>query len=345
MHANSAVILLLYFCNGFGTWLWLFCSIKTKIMKLNTVKSLALFFAVIMLGACSKDKKDSPTPVGKDPNTAEVVSVDRFSATAGMLMVRTASNGLPGANQSVNFDQEPFITRGLTPDGKTVDYYNFDVQPTTPAPLWVFFKANGTMVQNQLNIINVIPGDAGYNDFWQVFKVTVPDDYVANTVTSYDELAAKGYKIEKTNMVVNCPVVPAGSTATKRLGNKSAALARGWYKGKIAPYFTFEEKDLLANAAGAVPVSFIYVTFNVNPGQTGGGPGSGFMAEAGTSPAQTHNVIATIPADAAYSPLWSVSVYDNADFSKVSNLSSATASNILASGVANVNCPVVYINP
>ena len=30
--------------------------------------------------------------------------------------------------------------------------------------------------------MGVIPGDPGYNDFWLVHKVIVPEDYVANTV-------------------------------------------------------------------------------------------------------------------------------------------------------------------
>ena len=34
---------------------------------------------------------------------------------------------LPAANAPVNFDQGPFITKGFTPTGQSVEYYNFDV--------------------------------------------------------------------------------------------------------------------------------------------------------------------------------------------------------------------------
>ena len=52
-----------------------------------------LFGAIILLASCSKNET-TPTPITpKDPNTAEVVSVDRFSATTGHLQVRTATNG------------------------------------------------------------------------------------------------------------------------------------------------------------------------------------------------------------------------------------------------------------
>ena len=133
---------------------------------------------------------------------------------------------------------------------------------------------------HQLNIIDVLPGETGYNDFWLVTKVTVPSSYRANEVASFDEIQARGYPVEATTTIVNCPVVPEGSTATKRIGGGSAGLIKGWYKEKIVSYFSFEEKGLIASG-GKVPVSPIYVCFNINPDQTGGGPPSGFKTEAG----------------------------------------------------------------
>ena len=75
-----------------------------------------------------------------DHDTAQRASIDRFSAQAGNLFVRDGSNGLPGANEAVNFDQEPFLSQGFGPDGSVVSYYNFDVQPTAPAPIFVLFR-------------------------------------------------------------------------------------------------------------------------------------------------------------------------------------------------------------
>ena len=94
---------------------------------------------------------------------------------------------------------------------------------------------------------------------------------------------------------------------TAKGGN--AELQRAWYQGQVAKYFSFDEAPL--SAAENVPLSPIYVTFNVNPDPPNGGPGSGFKAE--PSSQQTHNVPATLPGDAGYSPLWLVAVYDNAD--------------------------------
>jgi hypothetical protein len=305
----------------------------TRLLCLSSVFLLAL-------AGCGDDDPDGASvTTAKDPATAPRTAIDRFSDAAGMLMRRSAAPALPGPDQPIDFDQGPFVTQGLGPRGEKVKYYNFDVQPTAPAPIYVLFRASENMpLGGQLNIVDVVPGDQGYSDFWQVHKVTVPASYVANTVTSRAEILAAGFPVEATQMLVNCPVVPDGSKASLRIGGGSAALTTGWYKGKTVKYFSFEERALMG---AAVPISPIYVAFAVNPNLPGGGPGSGFRVEPGTP--QTHNVIATIPSDAGYSPLWSVNVYDNASFAAVSDLASAMAAPQLGAGVANVNCPVVEV--
>jgi len=305
----------------------------------STAKTAPLL--VLLAGAAACSDGSSPAAEARDPATAAKAAVDRFSDSAGHLQKRSDSPSLPQPDQPVNFDQGPFLTDGLGPAGQKVRYYNFDVQPTQAAPIYLLFKTgSSTPVSGQLNIVDVIPGDAGYNDFWRVHKVTVPADYVANSVTSYAEIAAAGYGIEPTNMLVNCPVVPEGSTATLRLGGEDPALQTGWYRGKTVRYFSFTEKALTTDS-GAVPLSPIFVSFNVNPGAAGGGPASGFKTEAGS--VQTHNVTGTIPSDPAYSPLWLVNVYDNAAFASVANLTTALAAPSLAPGAAMVNCPIVDI--
>ncbi len=279
-----------------------------------------------------------------DPDKASIVSVDRFSAAAAHLQLRTADNGIPGPNKPVDFDKGPFVTTGLSPaTGKPVRYYNFDVQGVTPAPVYVLYrKGEEKPVANQLDIVDSLPGDKGYNDFRQVYKVVVPADYLANSITNSAEVRESGYKIEKNDTLRNMPIVPDKSVAHERLNGESAELRRAWYKGKIAKYFVFGEAALSV-AGSDVPVSPIYVTFNVNPDQPKGGPGSGFRAEANSY--QTHNVPATLPGEAGYSPLWSVNVYDNTDWPKVTNLDTAQNAKLLAPGVATVNCPIVFTTP
>jgi hypothetical protein len=223
--------------------------------------------------------------------------------------------------------------------GKPVRYYNFDVQTTTPAPVYVLYReGEDKPVASQLEIIDTLPGEKGYNDFRQVWKVTVPRNYVANTIADAATLLGASYKMEKTNTLRNMPVVPDKSTAKARLKGESVELQRAWYQGQVAKFFSFDEAPL---SGSNVPLSPIYVTFNVNPDQPNGGPGSGFKAEPNSE--QTHNVPATLPGDPGYSPLWLVSVYDNADFSSVHDLTTALKAKVLGAGVATVNCPIVFV--
>jgi hypothetical protein len=313
-------------------------------MKRLTFTLMAAAALTTLAPGCTPSDGDDGGDAGEtaeplDPDTAPEVEIDRFSPEAGTLMVRDDQNGLPGSNEAIDFDMAPFITTGLGPDGTSVRYYNFDVQPTEPAPIYVLFReGEDSPVAGQLNIVDVIPGDAGYNDFWNPIKVTVPTDYVANTITSYEDISAAGLAMEPTDALVNCPIVPEGSTATLRYGGADAGLVRGWYDDQVVYYFEFSEAALVDSGAG-VPLSPIYVTFNINPDQEGGGPPSGFVTEEGTD--QTHNVIATVPGDEGYSPLWLVNIYDNAEFDSVSDLASAEMATILAAGAATVNCPVV----
>ncbi len=297
----------------------------------NCIYTLIILFLLISPGVKSQ----------VDPDTTERASIDRFSMEAGHLFIRDAENGFPGPNEAIDFDVEPFITKGLGPDGELIAYYNFDVQPTEPAPIYVLVRdGESAPVDGQLNIIDDIPGDDDYNDFWRVNFVTVPSNYVANTLTSAEEISIAGYPMEQTNVIVNCPVVPEGSSAKFRYGQEeNPGLTLGWYQNKVVFYFNFSERALSVDNMNMVPQSPIYVTFKINPGEPGGGPPSGFVAEELTG--RTHNVPATLPEDEGYSPLWSVNIYDNADFENVHDLPTAVAANILATGAAIVNCPVV----
>ena len=52
----------------------------------------ALLVYSVLFVSCSSDDDNSDVPL--NPDTAAKASVDRFSANAGTLMVRTSSNGL-----------------------------------------------------------------------------------------------------------------------------------------------------------------------------------------------------------------------------------------------------------
>ena len=297
--------------------------------KLFSVLALSLFFI-----AC---KKGHEPHSGKDITKAPHAFVDRFNSTSGHLFVRGGDKNLPGPNKPINMDESPFIVHGLNKDGSHTIYYTFDVQPTQPDDIYVFFKQSNPSVEimEQHHVIPSLPGADDYNDFWVVNKVIVPDNYVPNTLTSEEEIKASGFQIEKTNMLVNCPVVPFGSKADLKFGGGSQQLVICWYKDSAAAYFNFDEAPLTTTSTGEVPIADLFVMFNDNAT----GPTSGFKTEPGTM--QTHNVADSYPGDADYSPLWQNQVIDNADFDKVKDLATAINAHILNPNLGLVNCPIV----
>ena len=213
------------------------------------IRIALLVIGSLMGGGSSAAWADAMKPL--DPDQAPIAAVDRFSDKAATIYMRTADDRLPGhipgPNEPVDFDTGPFITQGLSPrTGKPVRYYNFDIQSTTPAPVYVLYReGEDKPVVGQLDIIDTLPGEKGYNDFRQVWKVSVPKDYVANTVTDASAVSQAGYKTEKTDTLRNMPVVPDKSIARERLNGESAGLQRAWYRGQVAKYFSFNEAPLV----------------------------------------------------------------------------------------------------
>lgn len=275
----------------------------------------------------------------QDPDHAAIASVDRFSDRAGTLLKRSADKRLPGPNAPIDFDAQPLNTLGLSPAGKPALYYHLDVQSTTPAPVYILYREGEEKpVDGQLDVVNSLPGEDGYNDFRRVWKVRVPRDYVANTISDASMLKHAGYKMEKTDRLLNMPVVPDNSRARVRFGGGKPELHRAWYHGQVAKFLLFDEAPLSASG-DEVPVSPIYDEFTVNPGEPDGG--INFRMEPNTS--QTHNIVATVPGDPDYSPLWLRVVYDAAEWASVTNLEAAQKAKVIPAETLMINCPIVSV--
>jgi hypothetical protein len=251
--------------------------------------------------------------------------IDRFSASAGHLMVRGAGNHFPGPDQPIDMDVAPFVTRGLAPDGTHIRYYNFDIQSSVPAPRFRFTHAGKhEAIAGQPDVIDVIPGERGYSDFFGIVWVTVPDSFVPGSITAATQI--RGLPTEASREAVNCPVVPRGTTA--REGR--AVIDTLWYRGAHVQCLRFGDSLELAN--DHVPTSPIYVTFAAE---------AQFATEDGTR--QTHNVVMSVPGDADYSPLWDVHIYDVAAFARVHDEATALAAPLVKHGPL-VNCPIVAVH-
>lgn len=168
----------------------------------------------------------------------------------------------------------------------SVSYLDYGLQPNVAVPILVFFQATSpnTPVAGQRNIIDTIPGQPGYSDFWRVYKVLAPTGYVVNSIRSLADAVASSYPIEVTDLVVNCPVVNPNAT----IQGSATTPVSGWYRNREVFYF-----DHGANSPAdgdVVRTAPIYAFFHAD----------------GTAVAGQRNVIDALPGDPAYSDLWSV---------------------------------------
>jgi len=211
----------------------------------------------------------------------------------------------------------------------SVSYLDYGPQSNVAVPILAFFQAASpsTPVAGQRNIIDTIPGQPGYNDFWRVYKVLAPNGYVANSIRSLADAVASGYTIEATNIVVNCPVVNPNAT----IAGSSATPVTGWYRNRDV--FYFDEGTRSPTAGSVVQDAPIYAFFHSD----------------GTPISGQRNVIDVLPGAAGYSDLWRV-VKVVVDATYTAN-SLKDARSILAARDAGqvtlettdiyVNCPVV----
>jgi len=302
------------------------------------MKTLTVFLIAAALSALECEAVLAASqPV--DPDHAPIAAVDRYSDSAGTLLRRSADMRLPGPNEPIDFDRPPLTNLGFSPTGEPTLYYRLDVQSTTPAPVYILYReGEEEPVQGQLDIIDTLPGQKGYNDFRRIWKVRVPKDYIANTITDAAALQQLGYKMEKTDKLLNMAVVPDKSRARFRFKGGNAELQRAWFQSQVAKFFLFDEAPLSVSGDN-VPVSPIYDGFTINPGEPNGG--KELCTDPGST--QTHNIAGTVPGDKAYSPLWLRIVYDSAACSSVHNLETAIQAKKVAAPVVFINCPIVSI--
>jgi hypothetical protein len=184
-------------------------------------------------------------------------------------------------------------------EGDQTFYYDFgahtqaseDGSEVITAPIYVLVTGfdedgNPQVVEGQHNIVDVVPGDEGYSDLWEVTFVTVPEDYEANTITSAQEILDGNYEMTVPGVYVNCPIVPAGSELENA---EDAPLVTGWYRGEQIFYFDFGPNEPIT-----APIYAFVTGFDTdgNPQFVDG----------------QHNVIGVVPGDEGYSAFWYVNL-------------------------------------
>ena len=249
---------------------------------------------------------------------------------AGLLLATPALSALA---QGTNYE----LTQGWY-EGRQTFYYDFgantpataDGTQATTSPIYVLItgfdgEGNPQMVEGQHNIVGVVPGEAGYSDLWEVVLVTVPADYQADTFKSVDDVMSSGYEMTMPGLLVNCPIVPAGST----LAEGGAPLVQGWHDGEAIYYFDFGP-----NPRETAPI-YAFIT--------------GLDAQGNPQFVEGQaNVVGVIPGDPGYSDFWFVNLVTvPADYEANSITSVAE---VMASGFditqpgLLVNCPILRTN-
>src|SRR5467141_3101515 len=177
---------------------------------------------------------------------------------AGYLLGRPAPAAIPGPVSGLPRTTIPRVDGWFR--NASVSYLDFGPQSNVAVPILAFFQASSpsTPVAGQRNIIDTIPGQPGYSDFWRVFKVLAPSGYVANTIRSLGDAVASGYTIQMTDTVVNCPVVNPNAT----VAGSAATLVSGWYRNRDVSYV---DEGTRSPANGWVVVDApIYAFFHAN---------------------------------------------------------------------------------
>ena len=78
--------------------------------------------------------------------------------------------------------------------------------------IWAFITGfdaedDPQFVDGQNNVIDSVLGEPNYPGFWDDRLVVAPEDYVASTIRSAQEVAALGFEVVSPGILVNCPVV------------------------------------------------------------------------------------------------------------------------------------------
>jgi hypothetical protein len=241
---------------------------------------------------------------------------------------------IPAANEPIDADAD-WTVRGLGPGGEPIDYYSFDIVSDVPQRGFFFVDADGNAVDGALPVFDGLPGDEGYSDFVRVTEVTVGRDFVANSLTSSDEVQdaidAGELTAKVTDRLENWVIVPKGSSAERNFNGAPIGKEQALVDGAVAHAFTFE-KNLQITSDGTVPTSGIVVIFANDES-----PAEGFATD---DDGRTHNVLETIASDDAYSSLWFHQRGALAGFDNVTTWQSAL-DNVAGELPVSVNCPVV----
>lgn len=158
-------------------------------------------------------------------------------------------------------------------DGKRVEYYDFgtfvpddeswfpayDEFPGMPTnPIYVFQDGARLSIEQQHPIIDKLPLQANYSDFFEIVAVIPPDGYTPNDIKSRATLLRAGYELGRTGRVLNCPVVGPKAELGSSSHRPRATFQRieVWYRKKHISCIALEGGEALLSGGAKPPRTF-----------------------------------------------------------------------------------------
>jgi hypothetical protein len=147
-------------------------------------------------------------PDGYEPDSIRSLAAVResgFPTESGEMLVNC-----PFVPEGSTLAEGPDLVEGWI-DGEKVFYPDFGPNPDVANAMYVLitgYDPDGAPlpVEGQGNLIDAIPGQAGYSAFWRQHHITVPAGYTANDIRSAAAVLTSGFPITVTDTVLNCPV-------------------------------------------------------------------------------------------------------------------------------------------
>ena len=182
------------------------------------------------------------------------------------------------------------------------------VGPTNSStnPVYFFNYQSGGTVQGQYPIIDAKPGDQGYTHFWELFNVTVANNYTPNTIKSLATLnraqRAGLVTITDSQKAINGPLVARNVKIT--VVNGEPQFLPVWYRTQTANMAVFET-NLPSGRVPSITIWLIQRKSDSCP-----------LLEALCNKDLNHDsdikdsndLIGTTPGQPGYFPLWAVSI-------------------------------------
>jgi hypothetical protein len=148
------------------------------------------------------------------------------------------------------------ISKGFV-NGKAVEFYKLgEFAPTssgwfpsydkfpgmTTGEMYVWTDGGGrpSLDTKQLPIIDALPLQAEYSDFFEIVAVEPDEGYADNDIKSRATLIRAGFDFTYTNWVVNCPVVGPGTSLERASGYRKLKV---WYRGQITYCYMMDGLD------------------------------------------------------------------------------------------------------